>query len=189
MRALLAAALLLSACGRGPAYEPYGDASAGFSTEIPKGWKAELAGPFPEWPARRAQWIAEVADEHEGAVVGAIITIWRMDRKASEKQARYRDEMLAATEALFSDEQPPDVLVAPGEFAGQPARAFQRELVENLGGGLHGAPRAHPSRISGVAVQTAKAYYVLEYRATLELFDKHLPTFQRMRERFKLIPE
>lgn len=189
MRAALAAALLLSACGRGPSYEAYGDPAAGFSTELPKGLKADLAGPFPEWPAKRTQWVLEAADEHEGAVLGAIITIWRMERKAGEKQARYRDEMLAATEALFSDEQPPDVLVAPGEFAGRPARAFQRELVENLGGGLHGTPRAHPSRISGVAVETPDAYYVLEYRATLELFDKHLPVFQRVRERFKLTPE
>lgn len=185
MRAWVAAALLLSACG-GPSHEPFADAPAGFSTEVPAGWKAEAAGPLPDWPARRVRWLAELADEHEGHPVGAVITVWRLERETNERQARYRGEMLAATEALFAEEQPPDVMVAPGEFAGFPARAFQRELVETLGGGAHGPVRRHPSRISGIAVKTPDAYYVLEYRATLALFDEHLPAFQRLRERFKL---
>lgn len=185
MRLLLAGSILLGACSRPIEYATYADPAGAFTVEAPKDWQPEVSGPFPEWPARKTQWLGAIADQHEGTAIGAIITIWRMDRKPTAKQARYRDQMLAATDDLFADEQPADVMTAAGELAGYPARAFQRELTENLGGGLHGAVRSHPSRISGVAVQTEDAYFVLEYRATLALFDKHLPTFQRMRESFK----
>lgn len=184
-RTLLAAAVLLAACAKPLEYETYRDPAGAFETEAPRGWTPEVSGPFPEWPARKTQWLGEMADQHEGAAIGAIFTVWRMSRKPTAKQVKYREQMLAATDALFEDAQPEDVMTAAGELAGYPARAFQRELTENLGGGMHGAVRAHPSRISGVAVQTPDAYYVLEYRATLKLFDKHLPVFQRMRESFK----
>lgn len=185
MRAL-AVIMLAAGCSGEPNYVPYEDAAGAFRTEVPDVWRAEVSGPFPEWPARKTQWVGAVADQHEGDAIGALYTVWRMERHPTDKQKRYRDEMLAATDALFSDEAPPDVLVAPGEIAGYPARAFQRELMENLGGGLHGAVRSHPSRVSGIAIQLPDAYYVLEYRATLELFDKHLPHFQRLREKFRL---
>lgn len=183
--AALAVLALLAACSKEPDYVEYRDAQGAFTTMAPEGWTPEVVGPFPEWPARKTVWVGAVADEHEGQPIGALYTIWRMDRHPTGKQARYRDEMLAATDALFADEAPADVMVAPGEVDGHPARAFQRDLVENLGGGVHGAVRTYPSRISGVAIQTPDAYYVLEYRATLELFEKHLPVFQRMREGFR----
>ncbi len=173
----------LAACSQAPQYEPYADATGAFSVEVLKGAAPQVSGPFAEWPARKTEWLLEAADQHEGRAIGAIVTVWRMDRKPTAKQVRYRDQMLAATDALFADEQPEDVMTAAGELAGFPARAFQRELTENLGEDKQ--VRSHPSRISGVAVQTEAAYYVLEYRAVLPLFDKHLPTFQRMRESFR----
>ena len=184
-KALLAVLVLLSACAKPLEYAEYKDETGAFTVEAPKDWQPDVSGPFPEWPARKTQWLGAIADQHEGVAIGAMFTVWRMDRKPTKKQKKYQEQMLAATDALFEDEQPEDVMTAAGELAGYPARAFQRELTENLGGGLHGAVRSHPSRISGVAVQTEHAYFVLEYRATLALFDKHLPTFQRMRETFK----
>lgn len=184
-RFALAVLVLASACSKKVEYVTHRDVIGGYAVDIPDHWLQTVSGPFPEWPARKTQWIGAEADQHEGVAIGAIYTIWRMDRNPNAKQKRYREQMLAATDALFADEQPQDVMVAPGEVQGFPARAFQRELIENLGGGIHGEVRRHPSRISGVAIQLPDAYYVLEYRATLKLFDKHLPAFQRMRETFK----
>ncbi len=186
MRRIALLALLLAAgCSKKVQYITHHDVLGGYTVEIPDDWVQNVSGPFPEWPARKTEWVGAVADQHEGIAIGAIYTIWRMDRKPTAKQKKYRESMLAATDALFNDEQPEDVMVAPGEVHGYPARAFQRELTENLGGGIHGELRPHPSRISGVAIQLPDAYYVLEYRATLKLFDKHLPAFQRIRDTFK----
>jgi hypothetical protein len=177
--------LLAAGCSRQLEYAEYKDPAGGFTAQMPKSWDAVARGPFPEWPARKTEWIGEVADQHEGVAIGAIYTVWKMSRKPTKLQKKYADSMLAATDALFADEAPADVMVAPGEALGYSARAFQRELTENLGGGLHGPVRSHPSRISGVAIQTPEWYYVLEYRAVLPLFDKDLPVFQKLRESFK----
>jgi hypothetical protein len=186
MRRIALAVLLAAAgCAKKVEYVTHHDVIGGFTVDIPAGWVQTASGPFPEWPARKSEWIGAVADQHEGVAIGAIYTIWRMDRKTTAKQKRYQETMLAATDALFAEEQPEDVMVASGEVLGFPARAFQRELTENLGGGIHGALRSHPSRISGVAIQTPDHYYVLEYRATLKLFEKNLPVFQRIRDSFK----
>lgn len=184
-RLLLGLALLAAACSKPVEYAEYRDPVGAFTVQMPRDWPADSKGPYPEWPAHKTEWIGEVADEHEGVAIGSIYTIWRMSRKPNAQQKRYQEQMLAATDALFADEAPPDVMVAPGEFQGHPAVAFQRELTENLGGGMHGKLRAHPSRISGVAIQTPDWYYVLEYRAVLPLFDKNLPVFQNLRATFK----
>ncbi|MDX6771067.1 MAG: hypothetical protein SF051_16165 [Elusimicrobiota bacterium] len=185
-RIALAAALLAGGCSQKTNYIEHKDAVAGYTVQVPDEWAPVVSGPYPEWPARKTEWIGAVADEHEGIAIGAIYTVWRMDRKPTAKQKKYAETMLAATDALFADEAPEDVMVAAGEFAGFPAAAFQRELTENLGGGIHGAVRSHPSRISGIAIRTPDAYFVLEYRATKKLFDENLPHFQRLRETFKL---
>jgi hypothetical protein len=182
-RIALGLALLAAGCSKPLEYAEYRDPAGGFTASMPKTWDANAKGPFPEWPARKTEWIGEVADQHEGIAIGSIYTVWKMSRKPTAKQKKYADSMLAATDALFADEAPQDVMVAPGEFQGHAAVAFQRELTENLGEG--GKLRSHPSRISGIAIQTEDWYYVLEYRATLTLFEKNLPVFQKLRESFK----
>lgn len=183
MRRLALALALFAGCSKPLEYAEYKDPAGTFVAQMPKDWAPLAQGPFPEWPARKTEWIGEVADQHESIAIGAIYTVWRMSRKPTKIQKKYAESMLAATDALFADEAPQDVMVAPGEMLGYPARAFQRELTENLGPA--GNLRAHPSRISGVAIQTPEHYIVLEYRAVLPLFDKRLPVFQRLRESFK----
>jgi hypothetical protein len=182
-RIALGLALLAAGCSKPLEYAEYKDPAGGFAASMHKEWIANAKSPFPEWPARKTEWIGEVADQHEGVAIGSIYTVWKMSRKPTAKQKKYDETMLAATDALFADEAPQDVMVAPGEFQGHPAVAFQRELTENLG--PEGKLRSHPSRISGIAIQTPDHYYVLEYRATLPLFEKNLPVFQKLRESFK----
>ena len=51
---------------------------------------------------------------------------------------------------------------------------------------MHGKVQTFPSRVDGVLLRSDEAYYVLEYRATEELFDKHHPAFERFKASFKL---
>jgi hypothetical protein len=177
---------VLAACSRPMSFVDYREPGGEFSVQVPEGWQIDERGPFSRKPVGEVWWVGETVDQHEGWPVGALLFIRRLDRNPGKGQERHVQHVLAETDALFSGGHPADVNVKAAEFSGYPARSFQRAFDETAGGGLHGSTRSHPSRVIGMAIQTPTAYYVLEYRATLKLFDKHLPAYERLTASFKL---
>jgi len=176
----------VAACSRPMSFVQYREPAGEFSVEVPAGWNVNERGSFSKRPVGEVWWAGKIVDQHEGWPVGALLFVRKLDRHPDKGQERYRRNTLLETDALFSGGQPADLAVKSGDFAGHPARWFQRDFDDSVGGGIHGAVKTYPSRVSGIAIQTPETYYVLEYRATRELFDRYMPAFERLTASFKL---
>lgn len=133
-------------------------------------------------------WVGEVAEESEGMQLGAMIHVSRFQR--TDAPSSFKKSTLAPTDAMFGPGPLPDG--APADIAvltvsGHPARRYQRGFDAVLGGGLHQAKGPVAMRLEDLVVQTPDAYYVLEYRATKALFDKHYRAFDRLASTFRLV--
>lgn len=181
MRPLIAALLaILAACSLPMTYVEYQEPGGDFSVQVPSHWAIDERGAFSRKPVGEVWWMGKVVDQHEGIPIGVMLFVRRIDRRST-------GTTLAETDALFSGKHPKDVLVQSLEFSGKTARAFNRDYEETLGGGMHGKLRSYPARTAGVAIQTPDAYYVLEYRAVRDQFDKYFPIFERLRSSFKIL--
>lgn len=170
MRALALLALLLAgACAKKLTFEPYKDAS-GLSAEVPAGW-SRLGDPdLTRKPIAVATWVGKLVAEDEGTPIGAVINITRISRKPANLQkgqdwGRYKADWLDRSDALFAKEK--------GDGA-----SFRQEFV--LKNKTHGLAPTN-MRLEDLVLRTDDAYWVLDYRATAELFDKYYPAFQRLK--------
>lgn len=184
-RLLLILLAASAACSRSPSSSEYRPAGGGFRLETPVGWASNERGPFTRRPIGEIWWIGKMVGEHEGWPVGALILVRRLDRHPGKDEERYRKDVLSQTDALFRGDQPADLILKKGNLVGKPARWYRRDFEETTGGGIHGTSKSFPSTVSGVVVQTPEAYYVLEYRATRELFDEYESDFRRLVSTFK----
>lgn len=191
-QALAVAVLVVVGCSKPLAFELYREPAGTFTAEVPVGWPKDFDDAFTRKPIAGVSWVGKLVDGGEGRAIGAVIEVrklWRLkkDHPAPKDYERFNKSVLEPTADLFNGAYPADVLVSDGVLSGLPAKIYSRnEFDQATGGGMHGAVKHHPSRVEGVVLQTPEAYYVLEYRATKDLFDKHRPAFERLKTSFKL---
>lgn len=169
MRFLLAAVLSAAAgCSKAPVFESYRDAGAGYSLEVPKDWPRD-ADPAPAGKlATRTEFVGEAQPQDEGLILGAVLTVTRLSRKAD-------DNLLAGTKALFPDD------AAAAAESGPLARDYEH-------GGptpMHQGAAAVPMRAEGKVFRTADAFFVVELRAVRGKFEKHRPVLARALSTFQ----
>jgi hypothetical protein len=100
---------------------------------------------------------------------------------------------LAPSDALFGDAsrvtaEQRKLMAYPVEDAalgGRKARTYERGYEHHNKTHM---PRPVQMRLRDVVVQTAGSYYVIEYRATQKLWEKHKPAFERFLRSFKFGP-
>jgi len=164
---LCLAAILAGGCTKAPSYEHYQD-PAGFSLEAPKDWPRD-PDPAPAGKlASRTEFIGEAEPQDEGLILGAVLTVTRLSRKANDK-------MLASTKALF-----PDDAATPAE-----TKVFARDYEHGGPTPMHQGSVAVPMHVEGKVFRTADAYFVVELRAVRDRFEKHRPAFDRALSTFK----
>lgn len=202
--ALLAAALAAAACAKKPDFEVFRDPSGQVAVEVPSGWGRDGDDGLGRKPMSAVSFVGEVAVQDEGVPLGAVLSVTRFSRNRSdypaEKAVReyWETNVLLPTEALFGDVRPskpaikePEGLakdVRDATLGGLAGKSYRREYVHRAGGRpLHGQIREVPMRLVGVIVRTPEAYFVLEYRATKTLFDKHYPAFEKAQRSFRLL--
>lgn len=184
---LLVIAMLAAACSGPPDFIQYQEPGGAFSAEVPKRWELDERGAFSRRPVGEVWWIGKVSDDHEGWPIGAIIYVRRMEKNPDKRNKIYIKWDLADTQALFTQKKfPAGLRVEKSTFLGFDAREFSRDYDEKLGGGWHGKVRIVPARAEGVVLDTPESYYVLEYRATKDLFDKYRYGFVKLKESFRL---
>ncbi len=159
--------IAVAGCTRAPSYELYRD-PAGYSLEAPKSWPRDADPAAASKLAATTEFIGEINPQDEGVILGAVLTVTRLSRKAGEK-------MLASTKALFLDD------------AATPAES--KRLVRDY---EHGGPTpfhlgsvAVPMHAEGKVFRTADAYFVVELRAVRDRFEKHRPTLDRALATFR----
>lgn len=183
----LAVLLIVSGCSQKPSFQEFKEASGEFSADLPSNWHRDGQDDLRRKPAASMTWIAEVAEESEGSQVGAMIHISRFQREGAP--ASFKKSTLDPTDAMFGPGPLPagaPVNVTSFTLSGHPARRYRRDFEVVLGGGMHRATSPIAMRLEDIVVQTPDAYYVLEYRATKALFDKHYQAFDRLAATFRL---
>lgn len=202
MRRFLApgAALLLAAACAKQGYEPYQDPEGGYSFDAPKGWAVEGNAGLGRKPVSTALFVGHVAAQDEGVPLGAVLSVTKLYRARAAHPGgdkafqEFRRTVLLPTEVLFG-EAPASALpenlrqglaggVKDTTLAGLPAKTYRREFEHY--NRLH-MPKPVAMRLEDVVVQTPEAYFVLEYRATRELFDKHYGAFKKAKDSFRLL--
>jgi len=199
---LLPAILLLgaaAACTRPLEWQPYADASGDVRSELPESWNSYSDPDLKRRPAAIVAFLGEMKIQVEGYPIGAIIQVTRATRVPSEIPAagparkKYVESWLASPDALFKgpveslsvDEKKGLPKVTEIALGAKTARTYEREYEEF--DAIH-MPRPMPMRLVDVVVRTDKAYYILEYRATRDLFEKHRPVFERFLKSFVFGP-
>ena len=169
MRRLILAALIVSAgCRKAPSYEAYRDEGAGFAVETPKGWPAD-ADPAPKGKAvATTEFIGDPQPQAEGVVLGAVLTVSRLSRRAGEK-------MLASTKALFPDDAATAV----------ESERYSRDYEHGGPTPMHQNAVPVPMRVEGKVFRTADAFYVVELRAAREKFEKNRHALERALATFR----
>jgi hypothetical protein len=191
MRLLSLALLLLSGCAKPLSFQEYREPGGEFSVRVPVGWQMSERGPFSRKPVGEVWWVGELVAEHEGWPLGVMLFVRRLDRQHDPRATAYRKYDLAPTEALFGENPPAGkISVTKTELLGLPARLVTNdEYIDTTGDGLfHGPVKEYPSRVRVLVIQRPEAYYVLEYRAVRDRFEKYLPAFETMVASFKLKP-
>ena len=184
---IVAVLVIAGACSHKPSYETFSESSGAFVADLPSNWRRDGQENLKRKPAATMTWVAEVAAESSGSQVGSMIHINRFERQ--NVPMSFKKSTLDVTDAMFGPGPLP--AGAPAHiltlmFSGHPARRYSRDFEVVLGGGMHQAIGPIAMRLEDIVIQTPSAYYVLEYRATKELFDKHYPAFERLAETFRL---
>ena len=196
MRSLLVAALVLaglSACRAKPHTVAYVDPSGLFRAEIPDTWRRDGDKDLSRKPVAVVSFIGEISSQDEGLPVGAVINVTRITRLANEVPggdkgyAAFQRNWLSRSDALFGG--PKNVLpedqkallslpVADETIGGRKAKVYRQEYRQ--GNPIH-STSAPAMRLEDAVIQTPEAYYVLEYRATQDLFDKYYPVYRGLK--------
>ncbi|UPT73040.1 MAG: hypothetical protein M0D55_14190 [Elusimicrobiota bacterium] len=176
-------------CSKKTAYGDFTEATGQFTAQLPSNWHRDGHDDLSRSPMAVMTWIAEISAEKEGQQIGAMIHINRFRRK--DVPPAFKKATLDPTDAMFGKGPLPPG--APDRIAdltveGFPARLYRRDFETVLGGGMHSVKGPFKMTLEDVVVQTPDSYYVLEYRATAELFEKYHPAFRRLVETIKLTP-
>ena len=199
---LLSAVLLFGAagaCSRALVWQPYADMSGDFSSEIPASWTSIDDPDLKRRPVGVVAFLGEMKAQDEGNPLGALIQVSRVTRGPSEMPAgekarqAYAKAWLASPDRLFKgrveslpvDAQKGLPKVSEVLLGAKTARTYEREYEHFNAAHM---PRPVPMKLVDVVVRTDKAYYVIEYRATRDLFEKHRPVFERFLKSFAFGP-
>ena len=199
---LLTAVLLLgaaAACTRPLVWQPYADASGDFRSEMPKSWSSYNEPDLMRRPVAVVAFLGEMKTQVEGYPIGAIIQVTRATRVPSElpkgdkARKNYTASWLVSPDLLFKG--PVEALhvdpkkglpkVSETALGAKMARTYEREYEEF--NAVH-MPRPVPMKLVDIVVRTDKAYYIIEYRAPRDLFEKHRPVFERFLKSFAFDP-
>lgn len=187
---ILALLLAVVGCAQKDPFQPFKDASGEFESDVPADWRREGDDDLGRRPAATLTWVGMVAEESEGMQLGAMIHVSRFQRTGVPPG--FKKSTLDPTDLMFGPGPfppgaPPNITTLT--VSGHPARRYHREFEVVLGGGLHKTNGPIAMRLEDIVIQTPKAYYVLEYRATKSLFDKHYRAFERLTSTFWLIEQ
>lgn len=165
--------LLTAACSKPQAYVAFSDPS-GFSADVPSGWTRSGDADFSRRPVAVLTWIGVMTAQDEGIPIGAVINVTRVSRKREDLKderswQRYKADWLDRSESLFA------------KTMGDSAAFTQKFTMENK---LHGL-KPTAIQLEDVVLRTPDAYWVLDYRATTALYDKHRPAFERLKKTAK----
>lgn len=177
----------------------YQDPSGEFSVEVPRAWRRDGNESLARRPVALVSFIGEVQTQDEGNLLGALIHVTRVSRVRSEFPGNdkafqaFAEAWLIPSDVLFGasrERLPADVRnnlpeVREASLGGRSARTYRRDY--DYFNRLH-MPAAVPMRLEDVVVRTDRAYYIIEYRATRALFEKHLPVFERFKQTFVFGP-
>lgn len=166
----LIAVLTLSACSKKTdgEYSVYKVEAEGVSLEVPTDWRQFGArwnglGGAPGGPPF-TRFIAESDPQHEGVILGAYLSLTQV------KKGTHRTEK---EDMLFKQKLPG---VSPVQFKGFDARSYITEYRYQTGEGEGGIDI--PMKSEGIVIDTPNAYYVLEFRANTEVYDKYRPALE-----------
>lgn len=196
---LLCAALSVLGCSRESAWQRYDDGSGDVSVEVPKSWPMIDDPDLKRRPVAMLTFLGEEKPQDEGRPLGALIHVTRVTRVTAEMPAE------AKARARFTESwiTPPDVLFgAPVELLPPEARKNLPKVSDTTLGGKAAKTyereyeyvnRAHGNvevwiRLIDVVVRTDKAYYMIEYSAPRDRFEKHRPVFERFLKSFAFGP-
>ena len=179
------ALMLLSGCSRPPAFEIYTDPGGDYTLEVPREWPKNGNADRKPKPMSVVEFIGKLDPQDEGIPLGAVLSVTKFYRDRADipgdDQAfqNYRKKVLEPTDILFQ---------SPAGFtlSGRAARDYRREYT-HVKAPMHGGDKI-PMRFEGFAVETPMAYYVIEFRATQDNFDKYSFALERARSSFKLLP-
>lgn len=183
----------LAACRPAPHPVAYADPSGFFRSEIPDNWRRDGDKDLSRKPVAVVAFIGEMQSQDEGIPVGAIINVTRISRVKADVPggdkgfAAFQKNWLFRSDALFGgpEEVVPEnqkallsLRVDDETIGGLKAKVYRQAYRQ--GNPIHSA-NAPAMRLEDAVVQTPRAYYVLEYRATKDLFDKYYPAYQRFK--------
>jgi hypothetical protein len=185
------AALMASSCAQKPVFELYRDPGGDYSLEVPKGWPRAGNADLKRKPNSVISFIGRNEPSDEGTPLGAVLYVTKFYRQRSDFPGdakgfdAYRQEVLAPSEALFGAGPLPAGAprVSDMRLGGLAAKTYRRDY-EHFNR-LH-MPKPVAMRLEDVVIQTREAFYVLEYRATSELFDRYHYAFEKAKASFQL---
>ena len=204
---LIIVALALAACKRapeqaGPAGEPinfgaYQDSDGNFRFEAPMGWQP-MPGPQSDKTAPSVYFRGFENVGGQRTPVDVAVLVSKLPRNpqafaSPEAFERYRRSTLLQVDALFGPaspdlQEPLRSLIAKNvqdiSVAGIAGKTYRRDYdyIDP-----HGPPGAKPLPVSleEIVLRTPEAYYVLEYRARRDLFDRYHFAADRLKASFK----
>ena len=184
-------------CSRAPSFETYEDPGGDFHVEVPKDWQAVGNANKASKPISAVMFVGKMIEQEQGIPMGAVLSLTKFYRRRADYPGKnqsfekYRGDVLVPSGVLFGDSPsklapalrkllPTDV--QESTFSGHPARIYGRSYVQNS----RNDGKQIPMRLEDIVIQTPSAYYVIEYRATVDLFDLYKYAFDRARESFVL---
>lgn len=177
MQILSAAFILLHLLGGcspksegGLAYTRYEVKEADVSLEVPSGWRRFGArwngyGGAPKGPAF-TRFIAQSEPQHEGVILGAYLSLTRVVKK---------EDRTDSEDALFSKDIPG---VTKGNFGGMETREYLTEYRYKIDDETIAGIDV-PMKSEGIVFNRPDAYFILEYRANTQVYDKYRPALDR----------
>lgn len=160
---LLAAA---AACSRAPRLVEFRDPAGRYSLEVPSSWARDLDPDPDRKPATTARFIGALEPQREGVPLGAVLEVTQLSRRPDAVPGgpaafkAFDEKVLKPTRDLFGD-----------DGASAATRTYSRSYDYGGPTPFHPEPAVSMSA-QGAVYRTADAYYVVEYRATRENFDK-----------------
>jgi hypothetical protein len=191
---LAVAAASLFACSRELVWQRYADASGLVSVDIPKSWPLAVSGDLNRLPVSSLTFVGEEKPQDEGVFLGATIHVTRVARadadmpRGEPAHGRYVATWIAPADVIFGAS--PESLplearkdlpkVSDATLGGKPAKTYGREYeYVNQVRGIR-----LWLKLVDVVVRTDKAYYMIEYRAPRDTFEKNRPVFERFVKSF-----
>lgn len=197
--ALLTSVLLtLFGCSRVLVWQRYEDVSGLVSFEIPKTWPLAADSDLKRIPTASLTFVGEEKPQDEGVFLGATIHVTRVARadadmpKGEPAHGRYVATWIAPADVVFG--------ASPETLPPESRKDLPKVSDTTLGGKTaktYGREYEYVNQVRGIRlwlklvdyiVRTDKAYYMIEYRAPRDTFEKNRPVFERFVKGFAFGP-